>query len=103
MRMQHNINEDYGHYAKRKYLEERRKLVRIIIFVAIFAILGFGGMFLDKVGIMNSGSSAGDAVFAVFGWALIIVAIYFGYKIYKKLSIPKKRWTRRELEEVDEM
>jgi len=96
MRKYHNINEDYGHYVKRQYLKDRRFVMWFIIIVAFCVIVFIGGNLIEKL--FNNAEWA----YVVIGWIFIIVGIYIGYKIYKKLMIPKKRWTRRELMEVDE-
>jgi membrane protease YdiL (CAAX protease family) len=99
MQQVHNINEDYGNWIKRMYLRERRKLIAILVLIIFFGIVFLGFSLFEKGG-FSIQNNAG--LFQIIMWIFIIAGIYLAYKFFRKMSIPKKKWTNKEMSEVDE-
>jgi len=89
---QHILNEGYKDYKVRKYLERRRDNTNAIFWVIIFAVLLFGGYLLESLGLFEN-----EILFPIFGWIIIIFAVYLGIKFYLKFNIPKRSFTKEEI------
>lgn len=87
---QHIVNETYEDYRGRNFLENYIKNLNSLAIIIFIVVCGIGGSLF-----MNS--KLPEGIKAMLLWIVIIIAICLIYKLYKRFSIPKRRYSRTEL------